>query len=55
MSRDKSPGPNGVTVGFYQKNWELGSGDIIKGILYVLIIDCSVININHTKITLVPK
>lgn len=55
MGPAKAPGTNGVTLGFYKKNWDVVSSDVVQGILDVLNNSASVDEINHTDIVLVPK
>lgn len=53
MGSKKSSGPDGVFVGFYQKNWEVVGSDVVKGVFDVLNTGASVSKINHINIILV--
>lgn len=55
MHPDKSPGPDGMSPGFYQKYWHIVKSDIIS--IVSQFFTSGIINpqLKHTNITLIPK
>ncbi|XP_060972631.1 uncharacterized protein LOC133038482 [Cannabis sativa] len=55
MHPDKSPGPDGMTPGFYQKHWDIVGHDVIEFVR--VFFDTGVISdgLNDTHIVLIPK
>lgn len=51
MGADIALCPNGVNVGFYQKNWDLVGTNIVRDFLDVLNNDASVSEINNVKLS----
>ena len=51
----KALGPNGMSVIFFQKYWDVIGTDVTSMVLNVLNCNMSIIEINKTNITLVPK
>jgi len=52
---DKSPGPEGMTVEFYKKYWDIVGPAVIKAIKSFFHNGKILKQINHTFITLIPK
>lgn len=55
MSPNKSPGPDGMSVLFYQKYWHIIVDDMTKAILNILNEGAPLDDWNKTIITLIPK
>ena len=51
----KALGPNGMSVIFFQKYWDVIGTDVTSMVLNVLNCNMCIIDINKTNITLVPK
>ena len=55
MHPTKALGPNGMSAIFFQKYWDIVGNDVICMVLNVLNSNMSMVEINKTNITLVPK
>ena len=55
MHLTKTPGPDGMSVIFFQKYWNIVGNDVRCMVLNVLNSDMSMAEINKTNIALVPK
>ena len=55
MHLTKAPGPDGMSAIFFQKYWDLVGNDVTSMVLNVLNCNKSIVEINKTYITLVPK
>ncbi|KAM6591439.1 hypothetical protein CsatA_014044 [Cannabis sativa] len=55
MHPDKSPGPDGMTPGFYQKFWAVVGADVIKHVRSFFLVGHLPIGLNHTNLVLIPK
>ena len=55
MHPTKALGPNGMSAIFFQKYWGIVGNDVICIVLNVLNSNMSMVEINKTNITLVPK
>ncbi|KAM1341765.1 hypothetical protein ACFX13_006265 [Malus domestica] len=51
----KAPGPDGMTLGFYQKHWPIVGHDIYEGVRSLLSSGSMMSKINFTHVTLIPK
>lgn len=55
MHPDKSPGPDGMTPGFYQKHWKIVGPDIIKLVKDFFAEGSIPEGLNETNLILIPK
>ncbi|KAM6600853.1 hypothetical protein CsatA_020462 [Cannabis sativa] len=55
MHPDKSPGPDGMTPGFYQKCWAIVGNDVIKQVRSFFLFGQLPTGLNHTNLVLIPK
>ena len=55
MHPTKASGPDGISDIFFQKYWGIVGNDVICMVLNVLNSNMSMVEINKTNITLVPK
>uniref|UniRef100_A0A803PI32 Reverse transcriptase domain-containing protein n=1 Tax=Cannabis sativa TaxID=3483 RepID=A0A803PI32_CANSA len=55
MHPDKSPGPDGMTPGFYQKCWNTVGNDIITLVQNFFVVGSFPRELNYTNIVLTPK
>ena len=55
MLPTKAPGPDGISAILFQKYWVIVGNDVICMVLNVLNSNMSMVEINKTNITLVPK
>lgn len=55
MPKNKSPGPDGFPIEFFQSAWKVAGGQLIKAILEVFQTEKLLKETNATLITLVPK
>ncbi|KAL8115300.1 hypothetical protein AgCh_021954 [Apium graveolens] len=55
MNPDKSPGPDGMTLGFYQKQWRIVGPDVIKMVIGFFEEGIIPDGLNETLIVLIPK
>ena len=55
MHPTKAPGPDGMSTTFFQNYWGIVGNDVTCMVLNVLNNNMSLIEINRTNITLVPK
>ena len=55
MHPTKAPGPDGMSAIFFQKYWNVVGNDVTSMVLNVLNCNKSIVEINKTYITLVPK
>jgi hypothetical protein len=55
MAPTKAPGPDGLPVGFFQKNWDVMGEDICQAILGTLNSGTIPYFLNSTNIALIPK
>ena len=55
MHLTKTPGPDGMSVIFFQKYWNIVGNDVRCMVLNVLNSNMSMAKINKTNIALVPK
>ena len=55
MHPTKAPSPDGMSAIFFQKYWDVVGDDITCMVLNVLNSDMSIVDINRTNITLIPK
>ena len=55
MHLSKSPGPDGMSPFFFQKNWYIVGRDVIEAVLLILNSGHLLHKMNHTHIVLIPK
>ena len=55
MHPTKSPGPDGMSPGFYQKHWDVVGVDVCDGVRSMLQSGCMLCKINYTHVTLILK
>ncbi|CAL1367617.1 unnamed protein product [Linum trigynum] len=55
MNGEKSPGPDGFTVGFYQHNWEILGDDLTAAIMDFFRTGKLLSEVNSTYLALIPK
>ncbi|XP_073112185.1 uncharacterized protein [Elaeis guineensis] len=55
LAKNKSPGPDGFQISFYQKYWDVVSNDIIKLFASLHSGHCEFSRLNYTYISLIPK
>lgn len=55
ISATKSPGPDGITTGFFQDHWDVVGGDIIHMVQAFHHLRRLLQKINHTHIVLISK
>lgn len=55
MHPDKSPGPDGMSLGFYQQSWSIIKGDIISLVRQFFAAGSFDHHLTETNIVLVPK
>lgn len=55
MHPDKSPGPDGMSPGFYQKCWSIVKGDVISIVQKFFTSGCLDEQLQQTNIALIPK
>ncbi|XP_030478290.1 uncharacterized protein LOC115695360 [Cannabis sativa] len=55
MHLDKSPSPDGMTLGFFQKSWAIVKGDIIHMVSQFFHHGLFPSNLNKTILVLIPK
>ncbi|XP_060963731.1 uncharacterized protein LOC115717505 [Cannabis sativa] len=55
MHLDKSPGPDGMTPGSYQKCWAIVGNDVIKQVRSFFLFGQLPTGLNHTNLVLIPK
>ena len=55
MHPDKSPGPDGFNLAFYQRFWDLVDDDVYRDSLEWMNNLCFPPSVNHTNICLIPK
>jgi mannosylglycoprotein endo-beta-mannosidase len=55
MERNKSPGPDGFPIEFYQKNWEVIKKDLMAMFAQLRTGELPLFKLNFGVITLLPK
>uniref|UniRef100_A0A803NLH2 Reverse transcriptase n=1 Tax=Cannabis sativa TaxID=3483 RepID=A0A803NLH2_CANSA len=55
MHPDKSPGPDGLTLGFFQKCWNVVKNDIVRLVQDFFLTGSLPTSLNHTNIILIHK
>ncbi|KAL0288639.1 UNVERIFIED_CONTAM: hypothetical protein Sangu_2649100, partial [Sesamum angustifolium] len=55
IDKDKSPGPNGYTVGFYKEAWPIIGEEIIRAVLEFFANGRLLKQINATLLAVIPK
>lgn len=55
MHPDKAPGPDGMTLAFFQKNWSVVGEEVIMMVRNFFATGVLLENINSTNIVLIPK
>ena len=55
MHPTKAPGPDSMSAIFFQKYWDMVGNDIMRLVLNVLNSNMSIVDINRTNFTLIPK
>lgn len=55
MHPDKSPGPNGMSPGFFQRFWDVVGGDVVNYYKQFFETGRLAANANNTYVVLIPK
>ncbi|KAH7850666.1 hypothetical protein Vadar_001235 [Vaccinium darrowii] len=55
MDPSKAPKPDGMTMGFYQKYWDVVGEDVTKAVQHFIQTGYILKSFNHTRIVLIPK
>uniref|UniRef100_A0A803QGE0 Reverse transcriptase domain-containing protein n=1 Tax=Cannabis sativa TaxID=3483 RepID=A0A803QGE0_CANSA len=55
MHPDKSPGPDGMSLGFYQKYWDIVGRDVVRLVREFMVTGMLPNGLNDTNLVLIPK
>lgn len=55
MDPNKAPGSDGMTVGFYQKYWDLVEAEVVEAVQQFFQSGHILTSLNHSQIVLIPK